>query len=191
MTLPATTTGAGAFANTLITAMSQGGIGSDAAILAAMRQSLATFGVGALPPDLGATGFAAVDAQGQAASCAVTLNGPFGSGHTAGSSGVVLGASPAAPAGLSTAFLTPVLASDSAGQIALAGTGTGGPNGSTAVLYALLKMASGIPVNRPSALRSTGAAPYSTVNVITCQNGLCVALSDPGGNGLGTAAYPQ
>ncbi len=169
VTLPATTTGAGAFANSLITALSQGGIGSDAAILAAMRQSLATFGVSALPPDLGATGFAAVDAQGQAASCAVTLNGPFGSGHTAGGSGVVLGASPAAPAGLSTAFLTPVLAPATlqVTGIALAGTGAGGPNGSAG--GALCPAQTG-GRRAGSAIRPICAArgrQHSTVNVIT------------------------
>jgi len=190
VTVPAVSTGAGAFANTLLSSMTQAGVASDAAILAAMRQSLAAFGVSSLPPDLGATGLAAIDAQGQAVTCAVTLNGPFGSGRTAGATGVVLGASPAAPAGISTAFLTPVLASDSSGQVALAGTGTGGPNGSAAVLFALLKLAGGGQLNRPTDLRTTGAAPNATVNVITCQGGYCVALSDPGANGLGAAADP-
>ena len=46
----------------------------------------------ALPRDLGSTGFAAVDANGQAASCAVTMNGPFG--DSAGNTGVQLGPSP-------------------------------------------------------------------------------------------------
>ena len=187
VTLPAVATGAGAFANTLLNSMTQAGIASDAAILTAMRQSLAAFGVSTLPPDLGATGFSALDAQGQAVACAVTLNGPFGSGHTAGATGVLLGASPAAPAGISTAFLTPVLAGDSAGQVALAGTGTGGPNGSAAVLFALLKLAGGGQLNRASDLRTTGAAPYATVNVISCQGGYCAPLSDPGASGLGAA----
>ena len=44
----------------------------------AISQSLAAFDVGAVPHDLGSTGFAAVDANGGAASCAVTLNCPFG-----------------------------------------------------------------------------------------------------------------
>lgn len=188
ITLPATSNGAGAFSNTLLSAMSQNGVGSDAAILTAMRQSLAAFGVTSLPQDLGATGLSAIDAQGQAVSCAVTLNGPFGSAHTAGTTGVVLAASPAGPAGISTAFLTPVLAGDSAGQVALAGTGTGGPNGSAAVLFALMKLAGGGQLGRPTDLRTTGAAPFATVNVITCQTGTCVALPDPGASGLGAAA---
>jgi gamma-glutamyltranspeptidase/glutathione hydrolase len=190
VTVPAPSTGAGAFANALLNNMATAGIGSDAAILGALRQTLASFSLTTLPQDLGATGLAAVDTQGQAVSCAVTMNGPFGSGHTAGATGVTLAASPAAPAGISTAFLTPVLAGDSAGQVALAGAGVGGPNGSAAILYAMLKLAGGGQLNRRSDLRSTGAAPYATVNVITCQIGACVTLSDPGANGLGVAAYP-
>ena len=54
----------------------------------AVRQSLASFGVSTLPSDLGGTGFAAVDRNGQVATCAMTLNGAFGAGHTAGGSGV-------------------------------------------------------------------------------------------------------
>ena len=57
-------------------------------------RALAGFGVASLPRDLGSTGFAAVDANGQAAACAVTMNGPFGSGRTATGTGVVLGANP-------------------------------------------------------------------------------------------------
>ena len=80
--------------------------------LAAVRQTLAGFGVAGLPRDLGSTGFAAVDANGEAATCAVTLNGPFGAGRTAGATGVVLAATPSGPAGLASAFLTPVLADE-------------------------------------------------------------------------------
>jgi gamma-glutamyltranspeptidase/glutathione hydrolase len=178
LTLPAASTGAGAFAGTLLTNMSRSGLSEDA-IVAAERQTLAGFGVASLPQDLGATGFAAVDKNGQAASCAVTLNGPFGSGHTDIASGVTLGASPAAAAGISTAFLTPLLAADSSGQIALAGAGAGGPGGSAAIAYAALKSGSGAALGRPSDLRSTGTAPYATVNVISCQSLACVGLPDP------------
>ena len=68
-----------------------------------MRQTLAGFGVASLPRDLGSTGFAAVDANGEAAACAVTMNGPFGSGRTAAGTGVVLAAARPAPAGLASA----------------------------------------------------------------------------------------
>jgi gamma-glutamyltranspeptidase/glutathione hydrolase len=178
LTLPAASTGAGAFAGALLNNMSRGGL-SDDAIVAAERQTLAGFGVASLLQDLGATGFAAVDAQGQAASCAVTLNGPFGSGHTDMASGVTLGASPASAAGISTAFLTPLLAADGSGQIVLAGAGTGGPGGSAAIAAAAIRSSSGTPLGHASDLRSTGTAPYATVNAISCQSQICVGLADP------------
>ena len=100
------------------------------------------FHVQSVPPDLGATGFAALDANGQAAACAVTLNGPFGSGHSAryrrGAGGI---------AGIARRhFQRFPHAHDrhgSAGQVTLAGAGSGGPNGSAAMAYALLKRGAG------------------------------------------------
>jgi gamma-glutamyltranspeptidase/glutathione hydrolase len=99
---------------------------------------------------------------------------------------VVLANAPSAPAGIAGAFLTPVIARDSNGQAVLTGVGAGGPNGTAAIAYALLKLAAGQQIGRPGDLRSTGAAPMVTVNVISCQSA-CVALPDPGGHGLGAA----
>ena len=93
--LPGARTGAGAFTAAMLDNLSRGARTSRdpaGATTQAARQTLAGFGVGALPRDLGSTGFAAVDANGTAASCAVTMNGPFGSGRTAAGTGVVLGA---------------------------------------------------------------------------------------------------
>ena len=182
--MPGTATGAGAF---IAAVLSNAGSGApEVAAVNGLRRALDSFHVQSVPPDLGATGFAALDADGQAAACAVTLNGPFGSGHSA-DAGMVLAASPAQPAGISGAFLTPMIVTDAAGQVALAGAGAGGPNGSGAIAYALLKRASGAAIMRPGDLRSTGLAPFATVNIIACQNGLCVALPDPGGSGLGSS----
>jgi gamma-glutamyltranspeptidase/glutathione hydrolase len=153
----------------------------------AARQALAGFGVGALPRDLGSTGFAAVDSNGQAASCAVTMNGPFGSGRTATGTGVVLAQTPSSTAGLASAFLTPVIAV-SGGQVALAGAGAGGPNGTAAALYAVLEAAGGRELGKRGDLRGTGAAPFDTVNMISCEGPVCVALTDPGAHGLGASA---
>ena len=180
--VPGTSTGAGAFSDRVLTGVR----GSDlaAATVTAVRGALAGFNIQSVPPDLGATGFAALDAGGQAAACAVTLNGPFGSGHSAGQTGVILAAAPTSPAGISSAFLTPVIAADNGGQVALAGAGAGGPNGTGAIMYALMRLASGQSLIRPGDLRSTGLAPMATVNAIACSE-LCVALPDPGGNGLG------
>lgn len=189
--LPSARTGAGAFAGSFIEDLSREGLGSEpqAATVAAVRQALAGFGIKTLPQDLGATGFAAVDAQGQAVSCAVTMNGPFGSGHSATATGVILARAPSgADTGLAAAFLTPVIATDSSGTVSLAGAGAGGPNGTAAIGYALLRTASGDPLSRRGDMRSTGTAPYDTVNVIACSSGACFALPDPAANGLGASA---
>ncbi len=183
--LPNAGTGAGAFAASLF-ANAGSSADPEGGVVAAVRQSLANFGISALPPDLGSTGFAAVDQNGQSATCAVTLNGAFGAGHSAGNSGVLLAAAPSTPAGIAGAFLTPAIARNGDGRVALAGAGAGGPNGTAAIAYALLKLASGQEIGRPDDLRSTGAAPTVTVNVISCQSA-CVALPDPGGHGLGAA----
>jgi gamma-glutamyltranspeptidase / glutathione hydrolase len=183
--LPNAGTGAGTFAASLF-ANAARSADPEGAVVAAVRQSLSSFGVSTLPPDLGGTGFAAVDRNGQVAACAMTLNGAFGSGHSAGNSGVLLANAPATPTGIAGAFLMPVIVRNAGGQAVMAGAGAGGPNGSAAITYAVLKLASGQQIGRPGDLRSTGAAPMVTVNVISCQD-VCVALPDPGGHGLGAA----
>jgi gamma-glutamyltranspeptidase/glutathione hydrolase len=192
--LPSQQTGAGAFAGNLFDTLAraqQTGTGANdpqAAVILAVRDALAKFKVTALPKDLGATGFAATDANGQTVSCAVTMNGPFGSGHNAQGTGVTLAKSPSAgEAGVAAAFLTPVIATDGSGALTLAGAGAGGPNGTAAIGYALSRVARGEQISRRSDLRSTGEAPYDTVNAITCGGGICVALPDPMANGLGAA----
>jgi gamma-glutamyltranspeptidase/glutathione hydrolase len=186
--LPGSRTGAGAFSASLLDNLSRqrGAAGTAAAV----QQSLASFGVAGLPGDLGSTGFAAVDAAGRAAACAVTLNGPFGSGRTATGTGVVLGATPSGPAGLASAFLTPVIAT-SGGAVGLAGAGAGGPNGTAAAISAVLETAGGRQLGKRGDLRGTGVAPYDTVNMISCGDQACVALTDPGAHGAGAVADAQ
>jgi gamma-glutamyltranspeptidase/glutathione hydrolase len=191
--LPNHTVGAGAFAGTLFDILNRamltptGENDIQASVVVAVKDSLKQFGVTTLPPDLGATGFAATDASGQSVSCAVTMNGPFGSGRNATGTGVTLARAPSSgDAGLSAAFLTPVIATDGS-RLALAAAGAGGPNGTAAVGYALARMARGDSMTRTGDLKSTGVAPNETVNAISCQGGLCVALPDPGANGLGAS----
>ena len=185
--IPGAQTGAGAFAAALMASVPPSA-DPEQSIVTAVRAALQKFGITSLPQDLGATGFAAVDARGQAVACAVTMNGPLGLGKSVGGTGITLAASPSAPASISSAFLTPLLARDSSGKIVLAGAGAGGPNGTAAIIYAALKQAGGRQLGRPSDLRSTGVAPYATVNAISCDTGACVPLPDPGGNGLGASA---
>jgi gamma-glutamyltranspeptidase/glutathione hydrolase len=192
--LPASRTGAGRFAAALlshlvdVTGQPKSAGNLIAPVASATKASLDAFGIESLPRDLGATGFAVEDPDGLAVACAVTMNGPFGSGHTAGGTGVTLAAAPdQGKAGLAAAFLTPVVA-ETDGKVSLAGAGAGGPNGTAGIALALLKLAGGEDVTRPGILHSTGIAPYDTVNVIACQNGSCAAVPDPGAHGLGASA---
>ena len=188
--LPGPRTGAGAFSGGLMDNLSRNIRATRdpaVAVSQAVRQTLTGFGVGGLPRDLGSTGFAAVDVKGEAVSCAITMNGPFGSGRTAAGTGVVLAQTPSSAAGLASAFLTPVIAT-SGGQVGLAGAGAGGPNGTAAALYAVLEAAGGRALGKRGDLRGTGNAPYDTVNMISCDQDACVALTDPGAHGAGIAA---
>jgi gamma-glutamyltranspeptidase/glutathione hydrolase len=188
--MPGPRTGAGTFNAVMLDNLSRSvraNRNPASTIQTAVGQTLGSFGVAAVPGDLGSTGFAAVDANGAAASCAVTLNGPFGSGRTAGNTGVVLAATPSSQAGLASAFLAPVIATSN-GAVALAGAGAGGPNGSAAALYAVLEAAGGRELGKRGDLHGTGRAPYDTVNMISCSTEDCVALTDPGAHGAGVTA---
>lgn len=191
--LPPSQLGAGKFAEALLGRLmtAQGRIAETSnpvsSVAAATKSTLDEFGIASLPRDLGATGFAAEDSTGLAVACAVTMNGPFGSGHTASDTGVTLANAPASgPAGLAAAFLTPVVAT-SGGAVSLVGAGAGGPNGTAGIGLALLRLARGEDITKPGALHSTGIAPYDTVNIIGCQNGFCAAIPDPGAFGMGAA----
>jgi len=192
--LPSENTGAGRFAGALLSHLvdGQGNIVSGdnfaSTVATATKTTLDTFGIASLPRDLGATGFAATDSSGQAVACAVSMNGPFGSGHTAEGTGVTLAHAPGSgQAAVTAEFLTPVVAL-SGSDLSLVGAGAGGPNGAAAIAYALLKIARGEDITQPGALHSTGIAPYDTVNVIACQSGSCSAVPDPGAFGLGASA---
>jgi len=193
VSMPGPRTGAGAFAGALMDNLSRLQTASardpQAATTVAVRQTLGRFGITSLAQDLGATGFAAVDTSGQAAACAVTLNGPFGSGHTASGTGVVLAASPASQSGIASAFLTPMIATGANGT-AVAGAGAGGPYGTAAIADALLRVAGGRPLTRSRDLGATAVTPYDTVNAISCQGGVCLALPDPRAHGAGAASLP-
>jgi gamma-glutamyltranspeptidase / glutathione hydrolase len=185
--LPGQGTGAGVFAATLFENIRRAGGGStEAAVVEGAKKALSGFNVANLPNDLGSTGFAVTDANGLAVACAVTMNGPFGSGHTAQGTGITLAKAPSSgPAGLAAAFLTPVLATDSGGQLLLAGAGAGGPIGTASIADALTRLAKGEVVTRRG--KGADAALYDTVNAILCDNGNCTALPDAGAGGLGMA----
>jgi len=180
---PNTGTGAGAFAAALLSGVANAGAANaNAAGVASARAALASFNATSIPADFGSTGFAVVDNQGAAVSCSVTLNGPFGAGRTVTDTGMQLAAAPSGPSGLASAFLMPVIAAGDG--YTFVGAAAGGPNGSAALAGALVRMARGARLSAPGDLQGSGAAPKDTINVIACQDS-CVALTDPGGAGLG------
>lgn len=191
--IPAHKTGAGSFAGLLLDNLaraqstSAGAKDLEASVVWSLQQALKEAKVSDLPKDLGATGFAAMDARGQAVACAVTMNGPFGSGHSVRGTGVTLAKAPSSgSAGTASMFLTPIIAARRADDPAeLAGAGAGGPNGTAAIAYALARIAGGDEVLTHKDLKSTGVAPYDTVNAIVCSGRACAALPDPGAHGLG------
>lgn len=192
--LPSQRTGAGAFAGNLFEELNRalatesGSSDLQASVLYAVKQSLQKYAVTGLPADLGATGFAAIDGNGQAAACAVTMNGPFGSGHSATGTGVTLAHAPSAgQAGLAAAFLTPVIATQGGSTaVSLVGASAGGPNGTALIGYALARLANGEALSSSADIRAS-AVTFDTVNAIACQNNVCVALPDPGANGMGAS----
>ena len=189
--VPRPSTGAGAFASTLLGNLrhmlnsAHEGSNTEGAVVAAAKQALSGYGVANLPGDFGATGFAAMDTNGEAVACAVTMNGPFGSGHTAQGSGITLAKAPSSSqAGLASAFLTPVLATDTDGHVMLVGAGAGGPIGTASIADALARLSRGEAVTRRGNTGDPNLALYDTVNAILCENGACSALLDAGANGL-------
>jgi len=190
--LPGVKTGAGLFAGKLLTeilrAEQQGATNTEAAVVEGTKRALASFAVSGLPRDLGATGFAVTDNSGLAVACAMTMNGPFGSGHTVPATGLTLARAPSSnTAGLAAAFLTPVLAIDSDGDLALAGAGAGGPVGTASIADALARLSRGEVVTQRGRSEPGSVELYDTVNAILCQGGVCTALPDASASGMGSA----
>jgi gamma-glutamyltranspeptidase/glutathione hydrolase len=189
LSYPAAGTGAGAYSAALLSRIGDASSASAGTVsLAAAKDALTNFGAVVIPADLGSTGFSVLDANGAAVTCAVTMNGPFGSARTVPDTGTLLASAPSGTAGLASAFLMPLIAT--IGQTTrFAGAAAGGPNGAAAITYALLRAAGGARVAAPADIRSTGAAPRDTINLIVCQD-ICVPLPDPGGHGLGASGDP-
>jgi gamma-glutamyltranspeptidase/glutathione hydrolase len=53
----------------------------------------------------------------------------------------------------------------------------------------MLDVTRGRPLGTRGDLRGTGSAPYDAVNMISCGEQACIALTDPGGNGASAVAY--
>jgi gamma-glutamyltranspeptidase/glutathione hydrolase len=192
--LPSRRVGAGAFLSAMFSHLvDSSGVVNDGnnlgpAVAVATKSTLDEFHLSKLPRDFGATGFVATDADGQVVTCAVTMNGPFGSGHTAADTGITLARAPSSSqdAGLAAAFLAPAIALKGP-ALAFAGAGAGGPNGTAAIVYDLLRLSQSTDISQPVQFHSTGLEPYETVNVIACPGETCSAVPDPAAHGLGAA----
>ena len=194
--LPSANVGAGAFAETLWAHLQNIAPTDGAgAAQAADRVALELGAQGKLADDLGSTGFAVSGANGDAVACAVTSNGTFGTGRTAGGMGVVLARSPDEPAsGLAPAFLAPAIAiAPDQTTVTYVGASGGGPAAVAGVQQVLRQLltSSGTDVGGAISSATPGAAPL--VNVISCPLGpaglsACEVGVDPDGAGLGAEA---
>ncbi|MBV1887347.1 MAG: gamma-glutamyltransferase [Parvibaculaceae bacterium] len=186
MALPAATTAPGAFAAKLLAQLHTLPAGNNTAIAEALATSegIRVANTGAYA----STGFLVVDAYGQAVACAVGMNGPFGSGHTAPGYGFTLATTSTA----SGHFMTPLFTENVySKQVFFAGVGTGGPAATAAVLDAERIRA----VNPEMSLKqvislSHGAGDDARVSAASCPGGFpravasCDFAADPAGDGL-------
>lgn len=195
---PSLNVGAGAYAAALWSALQNVSSTDGAGAGRAADATAASLGVqGKLPDDLGSTGFAVVSASGNAVACAVTMNGPLGTGRTAPGTGVVLASTPDEPMrGLGGAFLAPVLATGpGSSTLVFAGASGGGPVAAAGIQQVLRQTLSGDRQTISSALQNATPSTSSVlVNAIVCPMGLlrgttnCEIGVDPDGSGLGVEA---
>ncbi len=193
--LPATGFEAGTFAQALWQDIQNAKGTSD---LNALAQKAAT-SVGAsndaLNHDYGSTSFVTVDATGGAVACGVTMNGAFGAGHVAPTSGVVLAATPdTAVTGRAGAFIVPVMLVRAKSKDGFfgAGAGVGSPQGGAAIESAVAAGLTGDQGAAERALASSTATAQSPANLVMCPLGLprgtCTADVGPESAGVGFGA---
>lgn len=193
--LPATRFAAGAFAKALWLDIQNAKGASDLKALAQKAASAVGAPSGALDRDYGSTSFVAVDAAGGAVACGVTMNGAFGSGHVAPSSGIVLAATPdTAMTGHAGAFLVPLMIVRAKSKDGLfgAGAGAGSPGGGAAIASAAAAGLTGDAGAAEQALASSPASAQSPANLVICPLGLprgtCTADVGPESAGVGFGA---
>lgn len=194
--IPSANVGAGVFAENLWAGLQDiapsDGIGAARAADAVALQLGAQ---GKLPDDLGSTGFAVSGANGDAVACAVTSNGVFGTGRTAGGTGVVMARSPDEPtSGLAPAFLAPVIAiAPDKATVTYVGASGGGPAAVAGVQQVARQLLTSSGTGLVDAIRTATPGPAPLVNAMSCPLGpvglaACEIGVDPDGAGLGAEA---
>ncbi|MDN7355239.1 gamma-glutamyltransferase [Acetobacter senegalensis] len=166
----------------------QAGKGGSASV--ADAQALLTAGSlpsgSALPPLPASTSFVVTDRQGETVSCALTMNNLFGTGRVAGSTGIVLGASPLRRP---QPLLTAAIAHQGAAQFRAAATASGQNVAADTAAVALQAALAG---GRPEVTSGPGRA-----NFVSCPAGLpgdsgkCFGWTDPRGSGLAISSDRQ
>ncbi len=153
--------------------------GAESAALAAAR----AHGLGTAPALPASTSFVAVDRSGQAVACAVTMGNLFGTGRTAGDTGILLGAS---PRWMPAPLLAAGIATRPRGHRFLAAAGGAGQQAAPVAAAAMLAEAlrPGGPPPAPGGVPNPARA-----NVVACPRGLpgatgsCSWTTDPRGAG--------
>ncbi len=167
------------------------------ALAQAARAELARLGAERdLPSLYGSTAFTVANAGGDAIACAVTMNGPFGTGRMAPGTGISLARSPDTPGyGLASAFLAPVLVTNpNNGTFFFAGAGSGSEKAPAGVLSVASKVMGGTSLDE--AQLSGISDRESLVNAVACpsgapqENASCGFAPDPRGDGIGALGYP-
>ncbi|GAN72277.1 hypothetical protein ASY01nite_12450 [Acetobacter syzygii] len=159
----------------------QSGKGSSVSV--ADAQSLLNSGSlsagGALPALPASTSFVVTDRQGETVACALSMNNLFGTGRIAGSTGIVLGASPAQRP---QPLLAAAIAHQGTMQFRAAAAASGQNVAADTAAIALKAALAGV---RPQVTNGNGRA-----NFVSCPGGLpsdsgrCFGWTDPRGAGL-------
>ena len=155
--------------------------GAGAAVSTADAQALLNSGAlpsgGSLPPLPASTTFVVTDRQGLSVGCALTMDNLFGTGRVAGSTGIVLGASPARR----PLPLLPVGIAHAGGQFRAVAAASGQNVAADTAAIALRSAVAGVV---PQVVDGVGRA-----NFVSCPAGLpgagaCFGWTDPRGSGL-------
>lgn len=159
--------------------------GAGSAVSVADAQALLNSGAlptgGSLPPLPASTTFVVTDRQGLSVGCALTMDNLFGTGRVAGSTGIVLGASPARR----PLPLLPVGIAHVGGQFRAVAAASGQNVAADTAAIALRSAVAGVA---PRVVDGVGRA-----NFVSCPAGLpgaggCFGWTDPRGSGLAVPA---
>ncbi|TPW34483.1 gamma-glutamyltransferase [Oecophyllibacter saccharovorans] len=138
---------------------------------------------GSLPPLPASTSFVVADGHGMAVACALSEDNLFGTGRMAGSTGVILGASPVL---YPKPMITGAVLRDRNGALRGVVAASGQNDAAQAAADALNAITAGTAVGQPT---SSGR-----VNAIICAHGdthSCTGTADARGHGLVSSAQPH